>query len=306
MFRMFAWACAAVGLLTATAGAQEKLSHKFVEGRKVVYQTEQKTEQTLTIAGMDIETKSTVFAKSSHTLGKREADGTIRQTEKNESMQVDMSLPGGLSFQFDSGNPDKAPDNAALEPLAKLLRLSFQMSSTSVFDRDNKLKTVEAPAELVAQVDPMFQSLFSAENLKKQVDTHLKFLPDDAVKPGDKWERNLEPEIGGGQTFFFLYEYQYTGIVEKDGRKLHRIVPKPLTVSYAMDPNAQSPLKVINSDLKIADAEGEILFDQERGTTHLRQGKTHIVGPMTFSVNGMELPGKVDLTISERVQLQPQ
>jgi len=305
MWKLFACASLMAGFIAQSAAAQEKLVFKIEDGRKVVYQTEAKTEQTMTLAGMDLETKSTVFLTSSHTAGKRADDGTIRQTEKVESLQVDMQLPGGLSFNFDSGNPNKAPDNALLEPVAKLFRLMCQNQSTLIFDKNNAVKEVEITPEVVAQVDPMFKDEFSPEKLKKQTEVQRKYLPPDPVKPGDKWEFNGESNLGGGQTFFFRTECQYTGIVEKDGRKLHRIVEKPLSVTYAMDPNSQSPLKVTNSELKIADAEGEILFDAERGITYFWNSKTHIAGPMTFSINGMELPGKVDLTIRNKIALQP-
>jgi len=306
MRQLFACAVTVACALSAGAFAQEKLAFKLEEGRKLVYLTETKTEQVLTIAGMDLETKNTAFQKSSHTLGQRAADGTIRQTDKVESLQIDMQLPGGLSFNFDSGNPNKAPDNPLLEPVAKLFRVLCQSSSTLIYDRNDAIKDAELPADIAAQVDPMFQGDFSAEKVKKQAQQQRLFLPTEPVKPGDKWEFNTDTGIGGGQTFSFRTECEYTGIVEKDGRKLHRIVEKPLTVSYAMDPASQSPLKVLNSDLKIAEAEGEYLFDAERGITHSHTSKVHIVGPMTFSVNGQELPGKVDLTINAKVAMEPQ
>jgi hypothetical protein len=140
--------------------------------------------------------------------------------------------------------------------------------------------------------------------LKKQVENARGYLPKEAVKPGDKWEQNLEMAIDGGQTFFFRMEHQFTGVVEKDGRKLHRIVTKPLSVTYAMDPNTPSPLKVTNSDLKVADSDVEILFDAKLGQATQNHSKLHITGPMTFSVNGMELPGKLDLTITQKVQME--
>jgi hypothetical protein len=304
MRRWFVFVSAAAWLWTVDAGAQEKLVHKLEEGRKLVYLTETKTEQTLTLGGMDLETKSTGIQTTSHTLGKRADDGTLRQVEKVESVQVDLSLPGGLSFQFDSGNPNKAPDNPLLEPLAKMLRVTTQMATTLVFDRDNKLKDVELPADLVAQVDPMFQGMFNAEKLKKKLNGDRGYLPTEPVKPGDKWENNSEQGLGGGQTFFFRTEYEYTGVVEKDGRKLHRIVPRPLSVTYALDPPAGSPFNVTASDLKIADTEGEILFDAEQGAVQTHQNKLHITGDMTFNINGQELPGKLDLTIRSKVARQ--
>ena len=72
-----------------------------------------------------------------------------------------------------------------------------------------------------------------------------------------------------------------------------------------MDPDRQSPLKMTKSDLKIESSDGTILFDREAGCVVEAKGKTQIKGSMTFSIQGMELPGELDLTMENNVQLQP-
>jgi hypothetical protein len=303
-WRTIAWLCAAACLGT-TATAQDKLIHKRVEGCKLVYHTETKIEQTLNIAGMDVETKSQVFVHSEHVEGQRAADGTLRETQKVTSMQVELQLPGGLSVSFDSANPDKPAAIPELEPVLQLFRVTLRTPTTLVYDRNNELQKVEFPPEALASLDESSRSEFDPEKRKKQFKIEADFLPAEPVKPGDKWERSQESYIGGGQTFYFRTEYQLTGVVDKNGRKLHRIVPKPLTVSYAMEANAQSPLKVINSELAIADSEGEILFDAVQGIVHTSTQRVRITGPMTFAINGQEFPGKLDLTIRQKTELQP-
>lgn len=285
--------------------AQERLVRKLTEGRKLVYQMESKFEQTLTLAGMDLETKSNVFMRLEQTTGPRSADGTIRETEKLLSLQVDLQLPGGIQVGFDSSNPDKPAPIAELEPVLKLFRVMSQTPTTMVYDQNNELKEVEFPAEKLASLDEPLRKDLEPEKRKKQHQVEWAFLPSEPVKAGDKWERSEESNLGGGQTFSFLTEYHYAGPVEKNGLRLHRILPKPLTVSYAMEQQPGSPLKVVQSELSVTESQGEILFDAQRGVLHSRTQKLRIVGPMTISISGQELPAKLDLKIFQKAELQP-
>jgi hypothetical protein len=57
--------------------------------------------------------------------------------------------------------------------------------------------------------------------------------------------------------------------------------------------------------LKPAASEGTMLFDREAGHVVSAKGKTQIKGDMmTFSLNGAELPGALDLTIETATELQ--
>lgn len=292
-------------LATEGMEAQEKLVRKQTEGRKLVYQAESKFEQTLTLASMDLETKSNVFIRLEQTTGQRSADGTIQETEKLLSLQVDLQLPGGINVAFDSSNPDKPAPIAELEPVLKLFRVMSQTPTTMVYDRNNELKNVEFPAEKLASLDESLRKELEPEKRKQQHQVEWSFLPSEPVKPGDKWERSEESNLGGGQTFSFLTEYLYAGTVERNGVRLHRILPKPLTVSYAMEQQPGSPLKVVQSELSVSESEGEILFDAHQGILHSRSQRLRIVGPMTISISGKELPAKLDLKIFQKTELQP-
>ena len=66
------------------AQAQVKLEHKFVEGQKTVTHTTMKIKQTLTLAGMGLDTDSDRFVISSAQVGKRDAEGKIRVEQKTD------------------------------------------------------------------------------------------------------------------------------------------------------------------------------------------------------------------------------
>ena len=76
------------------------------------------------------------------------------------------------------------------------------------------------------------------------------------------------------------------------------------SVAYAQDDNPQAQLKVLQSNLKVEVSKGTILFDNEKGQTVENTSFTRVAGDMTFSINGMDFPGKLDLTMDSNSVLQ--
>ena len=77
-----------------------------------------------------------------------------------------------------------------------------------------------------------------------------------------------------------------------------------IEVTYKQDPDANTPLKAVKSNLKVESSEGTILFDREEGHVVSRKDKMRIKGDMTFSARGTELPGALDLRIETNVELR--
>src|SRR5438270_188616 len=73
--------------LALPAMAQVKLEYKYPEGTSTRYRTTSKTHQVLTLAGMDIETSAEESVISTHSVGKRNPDGTLPVTQKVESLR---------------------------------------------------------------------------------------------------------------------------------------------------------------------------------------------------------------------------
>ena len=63
-----------------------------------------------------------------------------------------------------------------------------------------------------------------------------------------------------------------------------------------MSADSPSPLKITDSDLKIQESGGTILFDRAAGMIVETKDKRQISGTLKCEVNGNELPGKLDLT----------
>lgn len=285
--------------------AAETLQVKYVPNSRERFQTEQKTEQVLTIAGQKVETKSSTFQVSEQSIGAAAADGSLEVVEKLVVLQSEVKFPGGLAINFDSANADKPAENPLLEPLVRVLRVVSQTPITFVIDGDRKPKEVKFPPTAGELVGPEYKSFFDADRRKKAFSQALGYLPDGPANVGDKWERTIETDLGSSQLLTVVQEYEMKEPVEKDGRRLHRIVSRAKTVTYSMDPNSPSPLKVSQSDLKPTASEGEILFDAVRGLAESKKSKVRIEGTLTLVFNGNDLPGTLDLTISDNTTRQP-
>jgi hypothetical protein len=293
------------------AQAQVKLEYKFPEGKKLTYKTTTKTHQILTINGMEIPTDAEETSVGSQTVGKRREDSSLPIASKVESLRVDVTTPVG-NITFDSSDPNAKIDNDQLAFLSEVFKMAGEIEYTVVLDGQNKAKAVEGTEKLLEKADKLtpqardaIRSRVESDKLKTQFEQSHRNLPDVLARSGEPWERTEIMEIGGGQTLTFRKKYEYAGTEKKGDKTLDKITSKAIEVKYSMDADAPSPLKVTKSDLKIGSSDGTILFDREEGCVVEAKGKTQIKGSMTFTIQGQELPGELDLTLQSTAQLQP-
>ena len=281
---------------SSMVSAQVSLEPKYPEGTTAVVHKDLKTKQTLTLAGMNIDTKSSMFIVAGASIGQRAADGTLKIEEKINTLQSEISAAGTL-IQFDSANADKKADNPLLEPLMEAFRTMYKLPMTLELDAKNKITAIKLPDGEYEKLPDSIKDRFNPDALKKAAEQALAFLPDGPVKPGENWERSTEANLGAGQTLSFRTKYEYEGTVEKDGTTFDKITGKTLEVSFAINGNPM--LQVLKSDLTIAASDISYLFDRTKGSVVSHTGKVQIVGPLTLVINGMELAGKLDLTMEE-------
>jgi hypothetical protein len=305
MSRMFPLLILAAFFTPRAAFAEVKLERKYLPDVSSTTQVESNTKQILTIAGMDLETISSRFIISTSKSGKRDGEGTLPIVTTVDKFQLNLTAPGGVTLMFDSGDPDKKAENALLEPVLEVLRIAAKSKTTTLIDKENKLKAIEFSDNPADKVGDDFKSQFDPEKRKKAAENELGVLTDKPVKPGDSWTHTSESDIGGGQTLTLETRYEYVGTAEKGGKMLDKITLKTTKVAYAMDPNGKSPLKVKSSELKVTASEGTILFDRQAGSIFESVSKLRIEGDMKMEINAMELPAKLDLTIENKTALQP-
>jgi hypothetical protein len=290
----------AIGLASA-AQAQEKLEIKDREGTTAT-RTTAKTHQLLSIAGMDVETSSSLETTTTSVVEKPGADGTVRMKQTIDAIKATLALPGDIKAAFDSDKPDAKSDNPDVQGLIDLWHAMKGATYTVVIGPDHKVRAVEGNLEaIIAKAQGQFaeqaKDRISKEALKQEVEQARDVLPDKLVKKGDRWQRTRALHAGAGQLLTFDTYYEYAGTVEKGGKTLDKIDSFIGGVTYSLDPNSPLPLKLLKSDLKIDSSMGSVLFDREKGQIVEATSTTRITGPITFSVNGQELPAKLDLTM---------
>src|SRR5207302_6096909 len=141
-----------------------------------------RVEQKLTIAGMETDTESDSRVTVKVTIGKRDDSGNIRVQEKIENMMITIKNQG-TEYVFDSANPDKASGSAldALRPLHKALS---GRTSTTTFEKDNKIAQVEFDQDILNGLDDEVRKLvkneLDPEKLKKAANEELERFPVEA------------------------------------------------------------------------------------------------------------------------------
>lgn len=288
-------------LLSADVSAQVRLTWKFPDGRKSTSVTDVTTNQTLSIAGMDIVTASSQKLTVSSVNGTRAADGKLTEQQSIDALQADIDI-NGTKLSFDSSDPDAPPPGTAIDAVIDVFKALAKSKWTVVRDKDNRAVDVvgrdAALASLPEAVRKATERQMDPVYLAQQTNDGMAVLPKESVRRGDTWNVQTEVRLEAGQTLTFSKTYTYAGTVEKDGRTLHRITGKTTKVDYDMDTNSPSPLKYISSELKVAESEGTTLFDQESGRVFSTSDKVRITGPMVFEAGGNQLPAKLDLTIA--------
>jgi len=289
--------------ISAPALAQVKLERKFQEGSTRTAEQITRVEQKLTIAGMETETESDSRITVKTSVGKRDDSGNIRVQEKIEAMMITTKVQG-TEYVFDSSNPDKT-GGSALEMLRPVHKALIGRTTTSVFDKENKISQIEFDQDalngLADEVRKLVKDEVDPEKLKKAANEEIDKIPLEAVKKGDEWERTSKRSLGAGQMLTATTRYTYEGEVEKDGKKLDKVTSKVLSVDLTLE-DSPLPLTIKSTDLKPTESKGEFLFDRQLGRALSSTSSVRIVGDITFVINNMELPSKLDLKMETTSQ----
>lgn len=297
------------------AQAQEKVTLKFkvLEGQESTVLAETETDQTLTLTvggmDMDVQTGATQSKTLRSKTGQRGPDGKIRTENAIEHMSANISLPNG-EIQFDSNDDEHVKTGSPADMLVDILAATAKAKWAVVYDANNRVVAVEVAPGPLQSLEPnvrqMVEQQFDPNYLKEQANNQIELFPNRPIAVGDTWRKSSEVRLDSGQSLTFTTDYKYEGTVQgPDGQQLDRVSVDTKEVSYAIDPNSPSPLRLKNSNLKVDSSDGYVLFDRERGHVREQSEKVHITGTMTFTAGGMEIPGKLDLTMKNTVKTKP-
>jgi hypothetical protein len=290
------------------AHAQVKLEPKYTEGTFSSVGTV-KFSQVLNVANMEVKTGMEQVTTTAASVGKRDANGKLRVTQKTEALRVRLELPGNMKLDFDSSKPAMKTGDPNLDQILEVFSATTGSAYTLVLNSSNQLEAVEGTETIIDRApDAARESLrrdYSLDRLRQVTAQSHAMLPEKAVQKGDTWTRTETMQIGGGQTLTFETAYEYGGTAEKDGRTLDRVRIIHTSVKYDMKAAPNAVTTVLSSDLKVESSSGAYLFDRQVGRIRERSVQTRVKGPMVLSVNGMELPVTVDLTIETGSMARP-
>lgn len=281
----------------ADEGVLLKHAPTYTQGAVKKTEVESETRQTLTIAGMPLESKSTTFAISKETVVDP-TPGAVKTTNQFEVFQITVNIPGGGEVSFDSGGSETiAEGDGPIESMKRYFKLLSSMEWTTILGADGKVTKVEFAPGVADRVPELFKAELNPERWKREANRELDRLPNSLVKVGETWDRDSESELGSGQKFLLNKEYRYVGRVERNGRPMDHVVIDTKSVKYEIGPDSTLPLQVKESDLKINSSKGDLWFDPELKVLAEIQETMHITGKLILVINGNELPSELDLTM---------
>ena len=272
------------------------LKFQYPDGR--ITETTAKTEikQTLEMNGVPMKTSNATSVTLRNECGKRNADGMITLTQATKDLKADLDL-GMAQIKFDSANPDADPGNPQLQMITDAMKFAVKAEKIMTLDKQNNAVKAELPEDL--EVPANFENEYKNDTLVAQFQSGQDVLPGKALKKGETWERKSETPLGSGQVMTFTKTYTYEGIVEKEGRKLHKITSKVSGVDFQIA-NSPLPVELKTAELEPAESSQEILFDNKAGIIFSDDSSVRVTGKLTFAFGGQELGGKLDLTMASK------
>jgi hypothetical protein len=274
------------------AQAQVVLAPKFAAGQSFKSQETIKAVESIKLAGQTIEIKSDTSLRAK--LNIQDGGGELKQVALEfESVIGRVGLPGFQVIEFDSTKPPAA------EPADSFIKGVSELFSSLV---GNKMVATFIGRKVIV-VDGVSEKMpVTADEMKVELQQRFDPTPDHAVKPGDTWERTVELHIGGGQTLTFQRRYEYIGTtrstaIGQGGKDLDELKATDLSALYTIRPNAQLPLTVKKSDLKVESSSHLLLFDRDLGRVVKSEGKVHLTGEVLFNAGAEEVGGPFEVQV---------
>lgn len=282
------------------------LDWRMPEDSKRVSTYQSELSQVMDANGLKVQTSVEQKLVSSAQAGKRAADGRIPVRHKVETLKATMRLPFDLTVEFDSKKEFKKP-GTDVDPLLDALNAFSAASWTTVLDSKLKAVDVEGNEELLATFTPEIRqglnSQLSDKELLRKHNQLIDSLPATPVAVGQTWTRKQYLDLDLGQMIEFQKEFRYEGVVKVDGRPFDKISQQVKKVTVQIDDNPLG-VKLVESNLKVDQSEGEIYFDRRKGWIYKSNEETKISGEMDFEFGEKITNSKIQLAITNRMTVR--
>jgi hypothetical protein len=277
--------------LTGVSRADEPvlLRYKLAKGATLIYKSGHEMKQTQTINGNKIENSTTQETVTTRNIEDVDQEG--KATLKTKAVQRKVRAEFGVAgkYEFDSKSTERDTSSmigAAVTPL--LERLTGSEYEVQVNPR-GEIVAVKGYAELVADLikDNPLASQFAgggAAGAKLAEQEAFAVLSEEAVKPGDQWERPFELELAGLGKAKGKVVCVFEGHDKVGDRKTARI---GITTDLSFELNLDMGGAKVTGTISTTRSSGTVQFDPEAGRLISAKNNMAMSGQLTVEAGGM-------------------
>jgi len=285
--RCFVALVALAGFALPASAQDVKLDWKFEKGKPYYQELTTKTEQKMTVMGMNITQNQEQTFYFSWTPVEQKQDKSWVIKQKIEGVKMNIQI-GGNPVTFDS-----TKDTGTSNPLSDFFKALVGSEFTITVGPDMKVTSVEGQKEFLdklvkanQQMKPLLEQILSPEALKQMADPAFAVAPEKAVKKGDSWEKKSVLDLGPIGKFDSTYKYTAEGQNEQKLEKIKvdttlKYVPPAETAVSAL------PFKIKKANLTSKDATGTVLFDVAKGRVASSNQSIKLDGSLDIEIQGM-------------------
>jgi hypothetical protein len=278
--------------LTAAASAADAttLKWKFEKDKPFYQEMSSDTTQTMKVAGSDIKNSQKQTFYFSWTPKEQDKDGNWVINQKIEGVKMKIEISGSPPIDYDS-----TKEGAASTPLGDFFKVLVGSEFKLTVDKDMKVTKIEGRDDFIKklgganpQMEPLLKQILSEDALKEMADPTFAAVKISEVKVGDTWDRKSKFDMGPIGRYQNEYKYTYQG-KDQANAKLDRI-KVDTTVKYEKPDDAAFggglPFKIKTADLAAKNANGFVLFDNEKGRVEGSEANLELSGKLGIEIGG--------------------
>ena len=284
--------CATVVRVMPRADEPVRLRLNFDKGPSYYAEMTTETKQVMKVIGQEVmQTQTQTFYLRMTPLGMNQHDDALLRTQIiGIKMKIDI---GGVNIEYDStlDRPSPAPLGDFFN---KLLDADLKLT---IDPTEMKVRNIEGHDELIRklgvtspQMEPLLKSIISQDALAQMIQPVFDFVPRQAVRRGDTWERPHTLDLGPVGSYRNTTQYTY----DRMAGNLVRILVKNKLHYEAPTEKAGLPFQIKDAVLAANDGGGEITFDAVKGRLVESTQRQAIAGTLTIEVGGVITPVVLD------------
>lgn len=277
-----------LGGLTGPVQAQVQLEWKLQENEPIYLETTSNFKRT--IKAFNKETKDDIDQTIvlSYTL-KEKKDKELVLEQKLVSLKV-------------KGAADKETAKAIELVQGAVFTLTVK-PNMEIVKLEGYDKLVEKIANNDAELAKVVKAILTEETMKKSAHEALAFLPAEAVKPGDRWDRQIKESLGLLGNLVRNSSYTYDSSAKVEDRAVEKILVTA-TATYTLPAgNEDAPFRVTQGKIDVPSIKGTLYFDAAAGRLVMSEMKMSLKGALTVTVGGNAIPHEVQQDVTTRTTL---